>query len=334
MLGKARHMVAGNPIRPVGAFWCVFFLILGGVLPAYATILSDYSLVVTGNLRSSSEVEGRVLVGGDINGINNSTSNYGIHLDAEDYGGVDTLIVGGNINPTVNLNAGHARIGGNVNGGINANNGSTWQDGDSSVAVDVAAATLAIGSLSEHLYSFGGDSVSLPSSQPAAVNFNAVPGTNGVAFFNIANGSNLFDNHKVQQIGLSLESADYVVINVGGTNIHWNHGNMVSDFTTETGRSRVLWNFHEATYLNLHSRAFNGSLLAPESFLRVEGVVEGSVFVKSFRQMGEVHLPAFGMDAFPEIPDPGPSVPEPSAFAVAAIGLMMLVSARRLGPIR
>ena len=291
---------------------------------AHASLLYDYSLVVSGNLRSSSEVEGRTLVGGDINGISNSSSNYGIHLIAGEYSGVDTLIVGGDINPTINLNAGHARIGGSVNGGINANNGSTWQQGDPTVAAEVAAVTTAMSSLSQHLYTFGGDSVSLPSSQPSAVNFNASPGSNGIAFFDIPNGNNLFDNDKVQQMGLSLGSADFVVMNVGGASINWNHGNMVGDFVTEQGRSRVLWNFYEATYLNTKSKGFNGSLLAPESFLRVEGVVEGSVFVKSFRQMGEVHLPVFAMDTFPEIPDPpGPAVPEPGTFMFGLLGLLM-----------
>ena len=296
---------------------------------AEATILNDYSLVVTGNLRSSSEVEGRVLVGGDINGINNSSSNYGIHLDAAAYSGVDTLLVGGDINPTINLNAGHARIGGSVVGGINANNGSTWVDGDATVAAEVAAASSELTNLSSYLYSFGGDSVSLPGSQPAAVNFSATPNSEGVAFFHIGNGSNLFDNDKVQQISLTMGSADFVVINVGGTSIHWNHGNMVGEFTTETGRSRVLWNFYEATYLNTHSRGFNGSLLAPHSFLRVEGVVEGSVFVKSFRQMGEVHLPVFAMDTFPGPPDPGPSVPEPSTLLLTVWGLVVAAASRR-----
>ncbi|MDG2208027.1 MAG: choice-of-anchor A family protein [Pirellulales bacterium] len=296
---------------------------------AEATILNDYSLVVTGNLRSSSEVEGRVLVGGDINGINNSSSNYGIHLDAGAYSGVDTLLVGGDINPTINLNAGHARIGGSVAGGINANNGSTWVDGDATVAAEVAAASSELTNLSNYLYSFGGDSVSLPGSQPAAVNFSATPNSEGVAFFHIGNGSNLFDNDKVQQMSLTMGSADFVVINVGGTYIHWNHGNMVGEFTTEMGRSRVLWNFYEATYLNTHSRGFNGSLLAPLSFLRVEGVVEGSVFVKSFRQMGEVHLPVFAMDTFPGPPDPGPSMPEPSTLLLAVWGLLVAAASRR-----
>ena len=291
---------------------------------AVASLIGDYNLIVTHNLRSSSEVEGRTLVGGDINGITNSSSNYGIHLDASEYSGVDTLIVGGDINPTINLNAGHARIGGSVSGGINANNGSTWQQGDSTVAAEIAAATTAISSLSQHLYAFGGDSVSLPGSQPSGVNFNASPGSNGIAFFDIPNGNNLFNNDKVQQMSLSLGSADFVVMNVGGTDINWNHGNMVGDFVTEMGRSRVLWNFYEATYLNTKSRGFNGSLLAPLSFLRVEGVVEGSVFVKSFRQMGEVHLPLFAAETFPEIPDPpGPSVPEPSAFIVCLLGLFV-----------
>ena len=290
---------------------------------AVASLIGDYNLIVTHNLRSSSEVEGRTLVGGNINGITGSSSNYGIHLDAGEYSGVDTLIVGGDINTTINLNAGHARIGGSVQG-INANNGSTWQQGDSTVAAEVAAATTAISSLSQHLYTFGGDSVSLPGSQPSGVNFNASPGSNGIAFFEIPNGNNLFNNDKVQQMSLSLGSADFVVMNVGGTSINWNHGNMVGDFVTEQGRSRVLWNFYEATYLDMKSRGFNGSLLAPLSFLRVEGVVEGSVFVKSFRQMGEVHLPLFATDTFPEIPDPpGPAVPEPAGFVVGLMALLM-----------
>ena len=48
-----------------------------------------------------------------------------------------------------------------------------------------------------------------------------------------------------------------------------------------------------ATNINMGGKQFNGALLAPNASLFTQGVMEGSVFVGSFLQRGEVHLPGY-----------------------------------------
>jgi len=55
---------------------------------------SDLGVFVYGDYTSTSEVEGRAIVGGNLGG---PSSNYGIALSPAAYSGVDTLMVGGNV---------------------------------------------------------------------------------------------------------------------------------------------------------------------------------------------------------------------------------------------
>lgn len=48
-----------------------------------------------------------------------------------------------------------------------------------------------------------------------------------------------------------------------------------------------------ATNIDMGGKQFNGALLAPNASLFTQGVMEGSVFVGSFLQRGEVHLPGY-----------------------------------------
>ncbi|MCH2163007.1 MAG: choice-of-anchor A family protein, partial [Phycisphaerales bacterium] len=201
------------------------------------------------------------------------------------------------------------------------NNGSTIDMNPTAAQAIIAAAAAELPAWSSSLQGLGGAAISLPGSQPGPVNLNAAPDEYGVATFSVGNGSNLFNNNKVQQIDLVWNDADYVVVNVGGTSIQWNHGNMVGGLTTEYARSHVIWNFFEATSIRLEGRGFNGALLAPNAWLRVDGVVEGSVFVKSFRQEGEVHLPTFAAAEFPLPPAP---IPEPGTFFLVVAGLALM----------
>lgn len=289
-------------------------LTLAGVAGA-APVFTEFNLVVLGNLDSTSEVEGRTAIRGNLSG---PASNYAIKLTpASAYLGVDTLIVGGDLQATnINIQAGNLRLGGSQGSTLVNFNGGGIKITDPGAASQVDALGAQMQSARATLASMAATaSVTLPGSQPAGVTFNAVPGAGGVAVFSI-DGNALFNNDKVQQMDLNLNGASSVVINVSGSSVTWNHGNMVGGFLTPEARSKVIWNFFEASSVNLTSKGLNGSLLAPGAAVSFQGVIEGSAFVGSMTQRGEVHLPLYtGI------------IPAPGTLTLAGMGV--LVAARR-----
>jgi choice-of-anchor A domain-containing protein len=276
-----------------------------------ASPLSTWSVVVQNDLTSTSEVEGRAAVGRDLLG---PASNYGTKLTpASNYLGTDVLLVGRNIQVTnVNMSAGNIRLGGVRSGNANFNGGGV-QVSDPNAAATVAnlfAETLAASSFLSGQAAT--NTVTIPNGQPGPVNFNAIANGNGVAFFSVS-GSALLSNNLVQQIDLNFNGASSVIINVSGTTINFNQGNMVGNLANEANGSRILWNFYEATSVVLDRRVV-GAVLAPLANLRNTTVIAGSVSAKNFQQDGEVHLPVY--TGF--IPTPG------SAGLLAAGGLLAL----------
>lgn len=276
-----------------------------------ASVLSNWSVIVQNDLTSSSEVEGRAAIGRDLRG---GASNYGTRLTpASNYLGTNVLLVGRNIQTSnVNMQAGNIRLGGVRSGNANFNGGGV-QVSDANAAASVA--NLFAQTLSASSFLAGQsptNTVSIPNGQPGPVNFNAVANGNGVAFFTVS-GVSLFSNNNVQQIDMNFNGATSVIINVSGTTINFNQGNMVGNLASEANGSKILWNFYEATSVTL-DRLVVGAVLAPLAHLRNTTVIAGSVAAKSFQQDGEVHLPVYG--GF--IPTPG------SAGLLAAGGLIAL----------
>ncbi len=281
---------------------------------AVAGPYSDLGIFVYGDYYSTSEVEGRAIIGGNLNG---PSSNYGIKLNPAAYNGVTTLTVGGNMNAnSIQLQAGNARIGGALNGVINYNGGGSLVN-SAGVMNEIAQMRSIFAGASASYAAMGATgSVSLPGSQPSSVNFTATPGGGGVSVINI-DGADLFSNNNVQTIGIDMAGSDYVVINVAGAAIDFTTGgNFAGAFATDAVRSRVLWNFFEAESIDLRGKAFEGSILATDAFLTHNGVISGSVFVDSLNSESEVHLPGFDFN----IPAPG---------RVAALATVGLVASRR-----
>lgn len=279
---------------------------------ASADVLHDWNLMVLGNHTSNSEVEGRAFIGGNLGG---PASNWAIGLTPPSaWLGVDTLVVGGNITAgNINLNAGNLRLGGSNSANLNFNGGGSLIL-DPTVSQQVPAFASQLAGHSSALAGLAANStLALPNGQPGAATFNANP-VGGVAVFNIT-GSSLFSNGLVQQIDLNVNGAASIVINVTGSSILYNGGNFVGAWNTNFARANVIWNFVDATNIQL-DRAFNGALLAPNAHLTNSTNIDGSVFVSSFTQNGEVHLPNYtGV-----VPAPG---------AIALLGAAGVLARRR-----
>jgi choice-of-anchor A domain-containing protein len=283
--------------------------------PALASF-TQYNLVVTGNLNNQSQdIEGSAFIGGNLSG---GAVNVGTRLTpAASFVGTDVLTVGGMISSSgINLQAGNLRRGGSRSGFLNLNGGGPgvqFDIVDSGVSTTAASLAAQMASTSSFLAGLTPNSTAqVPSGQPGPVNFNATPGPDGIAVFNVS-GAQVFGS-LAQQINLNAGSASSIIINVTG-NVNWNSGNMVGAWTGAFARSRVLWNFVDATNINL-DRNFNGAILAPLAALTNTTAIDGSVFVASFTQRGEVHLPRY--EGY---------IPTPGAAGLLALG--GLVAARR-----
>ena len=92
---------------------------------ASAGPLTEWNLIVAGNLASTSEVDGSALIGGS---ILSGASNYGVQGITSSTG--DALLIGGNVSVgvTLNVNNGTTRLGGVNNGTINPNGGPLIND--------------------------------------------------------------------------------------------------------------------------------------------------------------------------------------------------------------
>ena len=308
---------------------------------ARADLLTDWNIVTTGNFRShsSTEVEGAVRIGGNMD-VNQY--QVGVHL-TDVFGPAaksqTSLVVGGNVTGIVTVHAGNAQIGG-TGAQVSATNytGPGVQTGVASVqgiGAQDAAQLQGYSQAFASMATLSANTVILPTTQPAGVVFTvAAVDANNNAVFNI-NGADLFGS-KTQQIGLSLSGltesqVKTVIINVTGTAISFSNwsGNFSGFFTQSWARSHVIWNFQDATSLDLTNREFNGAILAYQASLQTGSApVQGSVFVREYfgpngvGQTGEVHMPLYQG----YVPGLTPTAtPEPSSFAMA--GLAMAASA-------
>lgn len=311
-----------NPYAPPRRVAVALGLIALAAPTAHAqslSLLSDYSVVVSGNFSTNSDVEGRTLVGGNLTG--SSSANFGIKLQNTVSKNDLTLRVAGDIvsgNP-IQLNAGSLELGGSLNGRhINYNGGGSLI---SNPSADYTSLINELTFASDTLSGFTANSTLIvPGAQPAAFKFDSAPDTNGLAVF-LVDGNSLFNNQKVQQIELLANGATDVLINVSGGTINWQHGNMVGLFTQNGWRENIVWNFFEAENINFGSKNMMGQILAPNASVTAQGNLDGSIFAKNLSTTSEVHLPGYKGNIV---------IPEPSsAILIGAAGLALLVRRKR-----
>lgn len=278
--------------------------------------LGTTNLTVLEDLDSRSEVEGRVVVGGDLTG---PSATFYTRPEAGDdaalsvagnlrggwknVNGAGDLVVGGSAG-WVNMNGGTAYIGGELAGPVN---GRTVSGGS---PLDVPAEALM--ALSRELAGHPGENVPDPVHGRARL---AAEG-NGTSTLVIPDG----EGYLAGLTGLSLDVAggQSLVINVLGEDLRFAANPLAG--VSEAARSRVLWNFPEARTLEVATQ-FNGSLLAPSAALTNLNELNGSVVAGSLVQHGEVH----GHEWQGGLPQTEPApVSEPTTlvlFLIPAMGL-------------
>lgn len=325
-------------------------------------ILREWNLVVLGDLDSTSEVEGRTFVSGDLNG---QSSNYNIQSIPASTNGKPALTVVGDVNgnhKNIN-NGGGAIVGGNLNSGFNLNGDpQTVQVGGTISNTNINANTVT-GNISASDPSFLMDlqqeasfietSTNLLSQDLAGLTansdftangnrgvFNAVPDADGLAVFSI----DAADLNSIGEIEFNLNGADTAIVNVTGANITLNDNFLGG--TNNLGEN-VVWNFHEADTLDL-STAWGGSVLAPTAAASTRNYIQGSAVFGSLDQDGEMHVGTFvgtypgpasssssggstssGGSSSGGSSSGGTAVPEPEFFGLFGLGLAGIYLMRR-----
>ncbi|TDU62461.1 choice-of-anchor A domain-containing protein [Prosthecobacter fusiformis] len=302
--------------------------------PAQTLDFQNYNAIIFNNLNTTSDIEGRTFVGNDFTGSN--SANLGNHLPNGLATGDRSFVVGNNLvsgNP-LNLQRGSLYIDGSTNGRIINFNGGGSVVVDHGIDAQLSAIKDYSISQSMALQSLAADSiVTLPSGgQPGPTKFMATAGADGVAVFHV-NAADIFSNSLGQQFELIADAqTTSVVINVSGTSVNWTNGNMVGQFTSNYWQGNVMWNFYEATTINLNSFNFNGAILAPEASITTRGNIDGLVVANNLTTSAEVHLPdsnsatPYAFDGYTApVPEPGGAI-----FLVAAAGVILITRNRRL----
>ena len=312
--------------------------IVGGV-----DALKEWNLIVLGNVSSSSEVEGRTFIGGDLSG---NSSNYTIGSSAgvpvpPAVAGVNApgLTVVGNVSGgTKNLNNGSgATVGGNVSSGFNLNgpnqtvlvggsisntnvNSNTVKTGQSAVDGFIQGLTDQKSVLGSSLTKLSKTFSNLGTTDTASF-------ANNTATFNVGtHGTKLsvFDITASQlaaanQIQFNLNSADTVIVNVSGSDINL-HQNFLGN-SNNLGQN-VIWNFEDANTFTSNV-AWHGSVLAPTAAATTYNYIQGSAVFASLIQNGEVHLNTYAGSFTPG------AAPEPTSWALMIVGFGAVGAALR-----
>lgn|GEM_PF-4152663 len=290
-------------------------IIAAGVAAAASAAAADtwtgFNAIIRNDLSSVGDVEGAVLVGGNVSG-NNIFGSLGTSPSGL------TLGVAGNVVGNLNLNSGNARIGGLVTSNVNNNGGGSITQNDAGIAalVDLAwneavAASAAFAGLS------GNSSTSAIAGNKLL--FDAADGAD-FAVFNL----DASDFSTYQEFVLQRDGASTIVINVSGGASDIDVLSTVNSFTSSA--ADIVWNFLDAMGTIDVQRQMEGTVLATEATIRQSAVIEGTVVALSAMMNGqEFHLPTFAGD----VPGGSPIVPLPGPGALAAAGLSLVALRRR-----
>jgi choice-of-anchor A domain-containing protein len=332
--------------------------------------MRDYNLIVLKDLQSSSQVQGRTFVGGNLSG---GSSNYMTNPGGQ-AGGV-ALTVGGNVTggaKNIN-NGGSVKVGGNLdsganmNGGgsvyaegnvkkVNANGASVYSDGNVSntnakdiyyggavsnsngtkhagdhsadgiqaaIAETTASLTTDLVATSDFFAGLDATHSLTYSANGQQAIFDAGSGT-GVAVFSISDLNAALKNRS-QLIFNTPIGYDAVIINVGGLKVSLPSS---INFNGPSGLgANVIWNFYEATSVDLGSKSWYGSILAPEAQLKNNNFVSGSVVAASMIQNGEIRMNGLSAPGLTALSNT--AVPEPATWAMMILGFGAIGSVLR-----
>jgi choice-of-anchor A domain-containing protein len=266
------------------------------------TILQDFNGVVYTNASTPSDVEGALVVGGNLEAATIYNSPNGTNTPIN----FGALTVYGNTsgNP-INLdNGGNAYVGGTKAATINFNGGGKYISAPGYAITDfespLDALSLALAALAP------------TASTPVTGNnevFNAVAGANGIAVFDLTAAQLA----TIPSFSVNLNGASTVVFNVSGASAT----DSANESNATNGADNIIWNFYNATSVALNTQ-IGGTVLAPEATVSNGNQIDGVLVANAWNGSGELHEYAFDGTL------PSTSVAEPASLALVGVGLFGL----------
>jgi choice-of-anchor A domain-containing protein len=279
-------------------------------LTAYASptglgIAAPYNVFTFGNLSTSSDIGGRVAVGGYLNSnlLDGSNSEYTRFASSS----VFTDLANGNGSYTVTENNGGNVYVGTAGAGhiqIQGGMGSVITGGTN--PVDFTAAKTNLTNLSLTLGALSATGAATAGSQGYVLVANSP-----ISVFNLS--ADTFAN--LTQI---ITNGNTVIVNVSGTTVQSSNTALTVDGTQPTAGSNaaagVLFSFDNATSIALDS-SFGGTILAPYATLTGNSQFNGQIIVNNLNFSGEIH--GTGFTGY--LPTP---VPEPATLLLVGSTLL------------
>lgn len=290
---------------------------------AHAESATGFNAVVRHNFTgTAADVEGRLAAGGDI-----SLSNYEVALKDPQAAGHYAIVAGGSFSGGTGRSHGDTLATG-YSGSYTVEGTAQTYTGGGTSPIDVAAEMTRLTNLSTAYATNPGSFGSLGSVTYQWDQIWLVGGDSAVNVFNIdpaAFGAN-YGWH------LATKAGSVSIFNVGGTSV--SIANTGSDNAVLPGislgfaaqnysASNVLYNFNQATTLNLLG-SVNASILAPLAAVHaVPGRIDGQLFADSFSGNVQINNVRFAGDLG------SAGVPEPAAWTLMIFGFGAVGSALR-----
>jgi choice-of-anchor A domain-containing protein len=274
---------------------------------------ANFNAVIFGDITAfGGDTEGRLAVGGN---AELHWYSVGGHLP-NSYGAEDRLIVEGNLWADTNwqVYGGNAVYGGTLTGGLTTTSGTVRQE---TGVFDFAAVKSDSIALSNHLGT-------LTSNGASNYQWGGLTLTGADAALNVftVDASQWQNAHTFY---INAPSTSTVILNIAGESLTRSGGGIILNGVSNT---QVLYNFHDATTLNLSSMAILGSVLAPEADLTMYGGNINGVAILDSASMNwgaEFHHHGFTGN-LPNVPTG--AIPEPASLGVLALAGVILASQR------
>lgn len=261
--------------------------------------MGDYNVIVFNDLYTTTAVEGKSWIGGNLTN-NNSFSmgrNYSpskaeaVVVVGTSVGSGNAFHMEGNANSRLIVTNQAAR----GSRSINWNGGgseSTRLGFDAQIPAKTAAMKERYIALSQGLAQVSANSsLVTPPNQGNKRVFQCVPNSDGIAVFNISAASFFEENNITADIemasGHSFSSLKGILVNVTGTSVNTKSSfNFSGNFNNNDWSSKLVWNFSQATSMDMSAQWVGGNVLAPKSFIVTRNNFRGNVVCNALELRG------------------------------------------------